>query len=260
MSDYIQKFYKLNEEYNKKLKEYDTTLLEYKTYSKSKVRSSTDYKYWSNHKYIVNFGSLSYTSLSEKDCLLNCVSNNNCLGASFLKPGSNDINVKGACYIHSSLSDAENVLQSDDKYTAIIDTKRYYVLQLQIINRDLKVINDKRIKFFTDYNSQLTNNQADTEKSITAFNKANDDFKTNNNMLKNELSKLGTTDEKNMHSSTSYKQENLQFQLLLIVLYAIVFFVFTFFNIDTFTSKIILIVVAIMTFIIIFNNLYQYMQ
>ena len=249
---YIQTFFELNEEYNAKLKDYDQMLLEYNAYSKSNVRSSTDYKYWSNHKYSVNFGSLTGTSLSEKDCLLNCVSNNNCLGASFLKPGT--------CYIHSSLSDTENELKSDVSYTAIIDTKRYYVLQLQKINDDLKDINTRRIQFFVDNEGNLTKNQADTQTSITAFNVANDLFKTNNNMLKNELSKLGTTDEKNMHSSTSYKQENLQFQLLLIVLYAIVFFVFTFFNIDTFTSKIILIVVAIMTFIIIFNNLYQYME
>jgi hypothetical protein len=257
MSNYIEEFYKLNQDYNAKLKVYDETLRQYNAYSKSPVRSPTDYEYWTNHRYSVNFATLTGTSLTQPECLTSCVGNPNCLGASFLKPASG---INGTCYVHTTLSDSENVLKSDDSYTAIIDTKRYYVLQLQKINNELLKLNGDRISFFDKNKEKLTNNQTDTQNSIKDFNAANDRFKTNNNMLKNELTKLGTTDETNMYSSTIYKQENLQFQLLLIVLYAIVFFVFTFFNIDSFTSKIILIVVAIMTFIIIFNNLYQYMQ
>lgn len=260
----IHELDELNKRYNIKKTEYDTKLNLYneyiRQYSSQKQKSIADYNYLSNYKFNIDLSGNSNPRIKKSACLTNCVNDMNCIGASFNTYGSNEADPTGSCYMHTYLTIQQNELISDNNFAAIVSTSKYYLTQLKNINDELKSINNERQALYNSLNPIITTTQTSTQSNIVAFNNAEREFIENNNKLNNALANLGTSDEKNNFGTTIYKQQNLQFQLLLIVLYGIIFFVFGFFDIDANTSKIILLVTAIMTFMIIFNNLYQYMQ
>jgi len=250
-----------NNSYKAKMEEYASKLAQYKMYTSnlSQTKTVSDYDYWPGYTFNIAEPSPHVGSpILQTECLTNCATNNNCLGASFFPtmPSSNS----GYCYQHSSLTSTEDQLIASTNNVAIVNKAKYYLLSLNKLNDDLNQINTERTAFYNSISSKIANTQSEADASILEFSQANTAFMQNKRDINKALTNLGTSDEQYNYNSSFFTQESLKFQLLLIFLYAIVFLIFNLFNVSSGVATMITIGTGIITIMIIVTNLYQYMQ
>jgi hypothetical protein len=252
-----------NNSYKTKMEEYTNTLSAYKSYIENVPTTKTvsDYDYWPGYTFnIPEPTHASNNGISQIDCLTNCANNNNCLGASFysILPTSTPSPGLGHCYEHSTLTSTQDQLIASTNNVAIVNKSRYYLLLLNKLNNELKQINSERIAFYTSLNSKFSNTKVGADASITAFSEANAAFIQNKRDINKALTNLGTSDEQYNYNSSIVAQENLKFQILLIILYGIIFVIFKLFDVNSEIATMITIVTGIITIMIIIKTLYQY--
>ena len=253
-----------NDSFISKQKDYQNMLQQYEAYigKPSNTKTVIDYNYWSDYTYLsdqIGQTGQTGTNVQQTDCLNTCVtassSSYGCFGASFIKnQGDNDKNPSGKCYLETSHAE---LIESPGN-VAIISQLQYYILSLKKLNDDLLSINAKRMNYYNTISSSIdaTNNYSST--SISSMKASNNELNVNNAKLNNALANLDTTNSKYEDNSAFVEQENLKFQMLLIVLYIIVFASFKLFNINNTMTYIILIGTGAITVMIVCLQLFKY--
>ena len=263
----------LNNQFKNKISEYESALNSYNTYVKNLPnpmnKTVVDYDYWPNYVFDITLpnkqskkkGDKSQKTVTQSTCLTNCVNNINCLGASFIKStDSKSINPDGYCYIHSSLDGKKNNLVSSDGNVAIVQKARYWLLKMEQINNELIEINNNRKSLYDKLSIKISNNEMLTQSKMNDFNVANSNFIKNKNKIQNELKNLGTLGEQHNFSNSLVEKHFLHFQMLAVILYAIIFISFKLLYITSDIANNLLFVGGLLTFVIIVTGLYQHMQ
>ena len=149
---------------------------------------------------------------------------------------------------------------SSDGNVAIVQKARYWLLKMEQINNELIEINNNRKSLYDKLSIKISNNEMLTQSKMNDFNVANSNFIKNKNKIQNELKNLGTLGEQHNFSNSLVEKHFLHFQMLAVILYAIIFISFKLLYITSDIANNLLFVGGLLTFVIIVTGLYQHMQ